>query len=168
MNGLYTETCVKRKMTAGLTLAKFGIIAVGVVALLFGLFTATGIITFIGVAALVALYFLLPMFNVEWEYIFCDGQIDFDRISGGEKRKTMLKIDMDNIDIMAPEKSHELDGYNNQQNLTVKDFSSKVADARRYCIFLNKEGQKIKIIFEPSDTMIEYARQKSPRKVSMY
>ncbi len=155
-------------MTAGLTLAKFGIIAVGVVALLFGLFTATGIITFIGVAALVALYFLLPMFNVEWEYIFCDGQIDFDRISGGEKRKTMLKIDMDNIDIMAPEKSHELDGYNNQQNLTVKDFSSKVADARRYCIFLNKEGQKIKIIFEPSDTMIEYARQKSPRKVSMY
>ena len=155
-------------MTAGLTLTKFGIIAVGVVALLFGLFTATGIITFIGVAALVALYFLLPMFNVEWEYIFCDGQIDFDRISGGEKRKTMLKIDMDNIDIMAPEKSHELDGYNNQQNLTVKDFSSKVADARRYCIFLNKEGQKIKIIFEPSDTMIEYARQKSPRKVSMY
>lgn len=165
MNGLYTETCVKRNMTFGLKLGRAAIVAVGVLALLFGVFAGSGIFSFLGIAALVAFYFLMPLFNVEWEYIFCDGQIDFDRISGGEKRKTMLKIDMDNIEVMAPEKSHELDSFNHMQDVTVKNFTSNIADARRYCIFMNKDGQKMKIIFEPSDTMIEYAKQKAPRKV---
>ena len=165
MNGLYTETCVKRKLTFGLQAARAALIAVTVGLVLFGLLGGSGIILFLGVAAGIALYFFLPQFNVEWEYIFCDGQIDFDRISGGEKRKTMLKIDMDNVDIIAPVHSHELDSYNSQQNVTVKDFSSKVDGVPRYCIFSSKDGQKLKIIFEPSETMLDYARQKSPRKV---
>lgn len=165
MNGLYTETLVKRKLTFGMKIGRAALILLGGGLFLFGILGGGGLIAFLGVAVLVALYFLLPSFNVDWEYIFCDGQIDFDRISGGEKRKTMLKIDMDDIDIMAPAKSHELDSYNNQQGITVKDFTSKLPDTRVYCIYMNKNGQKLKIMFEPSDTMIDYARQKAPRKV---
>lgn len=165
MNGLYTETYVKRKMTAGIKLGRALLVVLGFGLLLLGMFSGAGIVSFLGVAVLIALYFLLPMFKVDWEYIFCDGQIDFDRISGGEKRKTMLRIDMDNVEIMAPERSHELDSYNHQQNLTVKDFSSKEPDAKRFVMFTAKDGQKLKIIFEPSETMVDYARQKAPRKV---
>ncbi len=165
-NGLYTETYVKRKMTAGGTLAKGGMIALGVICLLGGLLIlGSGLLAFIGIAILVAFYFVNPLFNIDWEYIFCDGQIDFDRISGGEKRKTMLKIDIDNIDVMAPANSHELDSYNNQQNLTVKDFTSKTGEGKIYCIFINKDGQRMKIMFEPSETMVDYCKQKGMRKV---
>lgn len=164
-NGLYTETCVKRKMTAGLSFAKFGLVLLVALIIISGLLFGQGLITFLGIAGGVALYFFLPSFDVEWEYIFCDGQIDFDRIAGGEKRKNMLKIDMDNVDIFAVEKSHELDSYNHQEGFTVKKFTSNNPDAKRYVIFTSKNGQKFKIIFEPSETMVEYARQKAPRKV---
>ena len=165
-NGLYTETYVKRKMTAGGMLAKGAMLFLGAVCLLGGMFIlASGLLSFIGIAILVAFYFVNPLFNIDWEYIFCDGQIDFDRISGGEKRKTMLKIDIDNIDVMAPANSHELDSYNNQQNLTVKDFTSKTGEAKVYCIFVNKDGQRMKIMFEPSETMVDYCKQKGMRKV---
>ncbi len=165
-NGLYTETYVKRKMTAGGMLAKGAMIVLGAVFLLGGLLVfGSGLMSFLGIAIFIAFYFVNPLFNIDWEYIFCDGQIDFDRISGGEKRKTMLKIDIDNIDIMAPERSHELDSYNNQQNLTVKDFTSKTGQGKVYCIFVSKDGQRMKIMFEPSDTMVDYCKQKGMRKV---
>ena len=165
-NGLYTETYVKRKMTGGAMLLKGAMIVLGVVLLLGGLLIfGSGLLSFLGVAILIAFYFVNPMFNIDWEYIFCDGQIDFDRISGGERRKTMLKIDIDNIDVMAPQGSHELDSYNNQQNLTVKDFTSKSGEGKVYCIFANKDGQRMKIMFEPSETMVDYCKQKGMRKV---
>ncbi len=165
-NGLYTETYVKRKMTAGGMLAKGAMITLGAICLLGGLLIlGSGLLAFIGIAILIAFYFVNPLFNIDWEYIFCDGQIDFDRISGGEKRKTMLKIDIDNIDVMAPANSHELDSYNNQQNLTVKDFTSKTGEGKVYCIFVNKDGQRMKIMFEPSETMVDYCKQKGMRKV---
>ena len=164
MNGLYTETYIHRKATAGPAIGRVAMIAAGILLLVGGLIATNGIVMFIGVAVLVAYYFVSPMFKIDYEYIFCDGQIDFDRISGGEKRKTMLKIDMDNVEVMAPVRSHELDSYNSQ-NFTVKDFSSKNADARLYCLFTSKDNQRLKVIFEPSDTMLDYAKQKAPRKV---
>ena len=42
-------------------------------------------------------YYLLPRLHVEYEYVFCDGQLDFDKISGGMKRKNMLRIDFENL-----------------------------------------------------------------------
>ena len=165
-NGLYTETYVKRKVTPAAMLAKGAMLVVGIVLMLGGmLFLGSGLLAFLGVAVLIAFYFVNPMFNIDWEYIFCDGQIDFDRISGGERRKNMLKIDIDNIDVMAPERSHELDSYNHQQGITVKDFTSKSGEGKVYCIFISKDGQRMKIMFEPSETMVDYCKQKGMRKV---
>ena len=165
-NGLYTETFVRRKATVGSMFAKGGMLTLGIILTLGGLTVfGSGILAFVGVAVLIAFYFVKSMFDIDWEYIFCDGQIDFDRISGGEKRKTMLKIDIDNIDVMAPANSHELDSYNNQQGIVVKDFTSRSGEGKVYCIFLSKDGQKLKIMFEPSETMVDYCRQKGMRKV---
>ncbi len=164
-NGLYTESYVKRGATAGGRALQVLFIAAGILLVLYGMFSFQTLFSFVGAIVLVAYYFLSPSFNIDWEYIFCDGQIDFDRISGGEKRKTILKIDMDDIDIMAPIKSHELDSYNHRSPITVKDFSSHKPGAECYVIFMNKSGQNMKIIFEPSEKMVEFAKQKSPRKV---
>lgn len=165
MNGLYTETYVKRKMTVGMQALRVLCVAVSILLVVGGLLTATGLLTFLGVGAMIALYFFLPSFNIDWEYVFVDGQIDFDRISGGEKRKTILRVDLDNVDVFAPEHSHELDSYRSQQGITVKKFISNEPDAKRYCLFTSKGNEKLMVIFEPSDKMIEFAKQKSPRKV---
>ncbi|MBO4416241.1 MAG: hypothetical protein J5824_09730 [Lachnospiraceae bacterium] len=165
MNGLYTEHYVKRTPSMLQRIGKIAMIAVSVLLLLFGIMTANGILSFLGVAAIAASYFVMPMFNADYEYIFVDGQIDFDKISGGEKRKNMLRIDLDNIEIMAPDKSHRLDSFRNQQGLSVKDFTSNTEGPERYCIFIAQNGEKMLIKFEPSEKMIEFSKQKAPRKV---
>ncbi|MCR5321968.1 MAG: DUF6106 family protein [Lachnospiraceae bacterium] len=165
MNGLYTEHYVKRAPSPLQRIGKIAMIAVSVLLLLFGIMLASGILAFLGVVAIAASYFLMPMFNADYEYIFVDGQIDFDKISGGEKRKNMLRIDLDNIDIMAPEKSYRLDNYRNQQGLSIKDFTSNTEGPDRYCIFISHNGEKMLIKFEPSEKMIEFSKQKAPRKV---
>lgn len=165
MNGLYTEHCVKRKTSGLQSAGKIALIVFSALLLLFGILMINGIFTILGIAAIAATYFLMPSFNVDYEYIFVDGQIDFDRISGGEKRKHLLRIDLDNAEIMAPEKSHRLDSIRNQQGLNVKDFTSNTEEAQVYGIFISHNGEKMLIRFEPSEKMIEYSKQKAPRKV---
>ena len=165
MNGLYAEHYVKRVPTILQRVGKIAMITVSILVLLVGIMSMSSLLSFLGVAALIASYFLSPMFNVDYEYIFVDGQIDFDRISGGERRKNMLRIDLDNIEIMAPENSHRLDSYKNQQGYETKDFTSNTPSEERYCICIAHNGNKLKILWEPSEKMLDYSRQKSPRKV---
>jgi hypothetical protein len=49
--------------------------------------------------------------------------------------------------------------------MKVRDFSSHTPDAKKYCIITSDEANRVKILFEPSEKMIELAKSKSPRKV---
>ena len=73
-------------------------------------------------------------------------------------------VDLDNVEVLAPETSHELDKYNNS-NIKVRNFSSHDPNAKKYCIVTSDEANRVKIIFEPSEKMLELAKAKSPRKV---
>ena len=112
-------------------------------------------------------YYLLPRLNVEWEYVFCDGQLDFDRISGGAKRKTMLRVDFEHLVVMAPKNSHSLDGYRHN-GVAVKDFSSLEAGKNVYGMVITGGEQNQLIFFEPSEKMLAVMKQKAPRKIVEY
>ncbi|MDF2943432.1 MAG: hypothetical protein K0S01_2290 [Herbinix sp.] len=165
MNQLYAEAGVKRKdnMTIlGLrTLMIVGIV-VGILLMLLG-----GVFGIGGVVIIVVLVFLFPKLNVEYEYVFVDGQLDFDRITGKAKRKTILRVDMEQMEIVAPEGSHALDGYTYVQ-YEKKDFSSGDKTSKPYIIIASVEDKKYRITFEPTEKMITMMRQKSPRKIAQY
>lgn len=169
MTGAYTEATVKRRATVGSYAAKAGMILAVVLFVALWLFPIFGsdfgsLSIFLAIAMIVLCVIMFPRFNVVYEYVYCDGQIDFDKISGGEKRKRMLRVDLDNIEIMAPENASELNSYNNS-NLNVKNFSSLDPDAKKYVIIASENNERNKIIFEPSDTMLELAKSKATRKV---
>lgn len=165
MNQLYAEAGVKKRETATSlalrTLMVVGIIA-GVLLMLLG-----GLFGLLGIIIIVLMIFLLPKLNIEYEYVFVDGQIDFDRITGKAKRKTMLRIDLEQVDIIAPEGSHSLDGYNNAQ-YERRDFSSGDKNNKPYIIIASKENKKLQIAFEPNEKMLTMIKQKSPRKLAQY
>lgn len=167
MDGSYAEASAKKKKTAMAGLVKGLLIALTVFLLGFGtvLFGLFGIV-FAGLSAL-ACYFVFPYLNVEYEYVYCDGQIDFDKIFSGNKRKTALRIDFENVEMMAPLKSHALDSYN-QQQVKCYDFSSGLPDAHIYALFVRKGEQLTKILFEPNEKMISLIKMKAPRKISEY
>ena len=165
MNQVYAEAGVKRansgKVMALRALLYMGIV-MGVIITFFG-----GLFGIIGVVVIVILCYLLPRLNVEFEYVYVDGQIDFDKIMGKAKRKTMLRIDFEQVEIMAPMKSHSLDGYTHV-NLEVKDFSSGLKDNKTYAIIANVNNKKTKIFFQPSEVMIDVIKHRFPRKISQF
>lgn len=165
MNELYAEAYVKRKEDIKSLIIK-GLMVFGIL-LGFFVFTLGGFISIVGIIIMLPLIYLFPKLNVEYEYIFVDGQLDFDKIMGKSKRKQMLRINFEQVEIMAPINSHSLDGYNSSE-LSVKDFSSRDKEAKAYVIIVKSENKKLKVIFEPSDKMIDCIKQKSFRKLVTY
>lgn len=168
MNDLYTEASVKKKVTATDTLIKVVAIVVIAVAVLYGFLFNKMLITLLGVVGAFFAYTMLPRLNVMYEYVFCDGQLDFDKIMAGEKRKHMYRLDFDQVLIMAPENSHALDGYKSNPAAKKLDFTSLEKDRKVYCIVVSAGELQTLVYFEPNEKMISYIKQKAPRKVSEY
>ena len=168
MNDLYTEASVKKKVTATDTLIKVVAIVVIAVAVLYGFLFNKLLITLLGVVGAFVAYTMLPRLNVMYEYVFCDGQLDFDKIMAGEKRKHMYRLDFDQVLIMAPENSHALDGYKSNPAAKKLDFTSLEKDCKVYCIVVSAGELQTLVYFEPNEKMISYIKQKAPRKVSEY
>ena len=167
MNESYAEAGVRRKTTMSSYLIRVGIIALIVALILFGtLLIGQFAILIASVLAVLAIY-LFPRFNVEYEYVYCDGQLDFDKIMGNAKRKNALRIDFEKVEIMAPIKSHALDTFSHQQ-LKVKDFTSLDPNANVYAIIVRDSESLLKVLFEPSEKMLACIKQKTPRKLSQY
>jgi len=168
MNDLYTETSVKKKVTAMDMFIK--VITVFVVAVLLagGFIFGNKLIGFLGALGLVLAYYLIPRLSVVYEYVFCDGQLDFDKIMAGEKRKHMYRLDFDQVLIMAPVNSHALDSYKSNPAAKKLDFSSLEKDRKVYCIVESAGDIQTLVYFEPNEKMISYIKQKAPRKVSEY
>lgn len=124
------------------------------------------LLVLIGVAAIFGLIWYWPRFRVEWEYVFCDGQLDFDMIQGGERRKNILRIEIEDADAIAPIQSTKLDGY---RHLEVRDYSSMNEKANVYGIAtrLPEKEEKVMILFEPTSRMVELMQKKCPEIVSL-
>ena len=167
MNESYAEAAVKKQPDAKTFLTKAAL-WVAIAVLFVGSFIINNqILLLLAAVALVCGIYFIPLLDLEYEVIFCDGQFDFDKIMGGNKRKTMLKLDLENAEILAPVGSHSLDSYNNQR-LTVKNYTSGKKDAKIYCLVARGGNVMYKVLFEPNEKMIKCAKDKSPRKVVEY
>ena len=167
MDGLYAETIVKKKATAKEALLKFVTYGGMIFCFIVGLFFGKMIFVFLALVLMGLAYYLVPRLNVEWEYVFCDGQLDFDRISGGSKRKTVLRVDFEQLVVAAPKNSHALDGYRHD-GVEVKDFTSLEAGKNVYGLVVTGGEKNQMILFEPSEKMIATMKQKAPRKIVEY
>ncbi len=163
MNDAYAEAGVKKQENA----ASMALRVLMIIGIILGVYFMMlgGFFSIAGIALVVVLGIMFPRLHVDYEYVYVDGQLDFDKIIGKAKRKTILRIDFDQVDIMAPANSHSLDQY---ANIEKKDFSSGAKDSKPYAIIAKQGEKKIKILFEPSEKMIELIKQKAPRKITTY
>ena len=95
--------------------------------------------------------------------VFVDGQIDFDAIYGGEQRVNIQKIDLEKVDIVAPEQSHALDSY---QQIPLKDCSSGFDKDRHYiAVYRGDDGNSVRIRFTPDETLLNNMKAKARSKI---
>lgn len=169
MEELYAEAGCKPAKTGMDTLKKIGLIALPIVLFIVFMFTKIYLVGGLAVIAVGAAVYLFPMLDVEYEYVFCDGQLDFDKILGGNGRKTALKIDFEQVEMIVPELSHAANGWHDAK---VMDFSSRKSDAgaagnKKYVILCKVKENRTKIYFEPSEKMLQKMKIKAPKKVEI-
>jgi hypothetical protein len=171
MNDNYAEAGVKRRQIPQNYAIRVLMIVLIIAVLLIGpgLPVIGGFAMFIDIALIAVCVFWFPLMNVEYEYVYVDGQLDFDRISGGRKRKTIKRVDFDKVEIIAPYSSHALDAFNNNPKVKVLNFSSYNPQTQKtsYCLIFRDE-ELYKIIFEPTEKMIKTIELKYPRKIAQY
>ena len=164
MGDLYSELLVKKDKTAKDSLLKYGLIVLTVLAVFAGLII-TPLALIIAVALGIACYFVIPKTDVEYEYLFINGDFDIDMIMSKTKRKKVKSFKLSESDLAAPLDSHRMDYYNGNQNMKVLDFSSGNPEHKRFGVITRLEGNLCKIILEPDEALAQAMKNSAPSKV---
>ena len=164
MGDLYSELLVKKDKTAKDSLLKYGLIVLTVLAVFAGLII-TPLALIIGVALGIACYFVIPKTDVEYEYLFINGDFDIDMIMSKTKRKKVKSFKLSESDLAAPLDSHRMDYYNGNQNMKVLDFSSGNPEHKRFGVITRLDGNLCKIILEPDEALAQAMKNSAPSKV---
>ena len=166
MSDLYTEEIVKKEKTGKDTIIKVLLIA-GTAASVLS-FPVLGMISIVLIIAFaVADYFIIPSLDLEYEYLYVNGEIDIDKIMSKQKRKRIFSGDVSSIELMAPSASHELDHYRSRQDIKKKDYSSGKKDAKTYTMVLKQDQGLMMVTFEPSETVLKDMKRIAPREVHL-
>ena len=157
MNDALYELIVARKPKAYdlviRILVIFLIIAVGLGGMLFIGMTAFLIAVFI---AVLAYYFIFPRLNVEYEYILLNHDMQIDAIYNKAKRKSLMNIDIQSAEIIAPKKSPRLSSMHPDK---VYDYSSGRDASKVYEIHIPMDQKNVCICIEPDEKMIDHMKQ---------
>lgn len=160
MNDYYTEQLVKQKTKTTSILAKVALIAVTVLSFLVVLWIPFGIILPVGMIVLDV--FLFKRMDLEFEYLYVNGDLDVDKIMARQTRKKVFETNMRDVEVVAPSGSIELQPF---QRVKTYDYSSRTGMNQTYELVTVKKGHTVKIIFEPNQKILDGMKLLAPRKV---
>ncbi len=166
MNESYVECMVARKQNPFAAVIKILVYALA------GAFCVMGVIGYTvmfvpGLIFIAAGYFLLPGMDLEFEYLYLDKELTIDKVLAKQKRKKVLSIDLNKMEVVAPLRSHELDSYKSRK-VPMLDCSSKKEDTRPYVIVYHDNNKEEMVCFEPNAEMLRAIKTVFPRKVIEY
>lgn len=164
MSDLYEELLIKRVTPSGERVMKTAMIIVTLLAAAAGILV-NPIILLLFVGMCVLDYFKFPTFDLEFEYLYVNGELDIDKIISKQKRKRADSVDMGHVELIAPKNSHELDSYRQNSQIRVKDYSSGREDAEVFAMIVTRENQTEMIWIEPNAVILNDMKRIAPRKV---
>lgn len=108
---------------------------------------------------------MIPKTDVEYEYLFINGDFDIDMVMAKTKRKRVKSFKLSEADLAAPLNSHRMDYYNGNQKMKVLDYSSGNSEHKRFGIITRLDGDLCKIILEPDEALAKAMKNSAPSKV---
>lgn len=164
MSDLYSELLVKRERTIKDSIIKYGLIVLTVIAVIASLIS-TPLIWIAAIALGIVCYFVIPKTDVEYEYLFVNGEFDIDMVMAKSKRKRVKSFNLSEADLVAPLNSHRMDYYNGNQNMKVLDYSSGNPQHKRFGVITRLDNATCKIILEPDEALAQAMKKTAPSKV---
>ena len=155
----------KRKPMAGV-LSKIMVIF-GVIFVLMGIMISQAFM--LAGFLLVLLYFAFDVFsNKEYEYTLEDNKLEIDVISGKRYRKNAHVIDQQEMEVTAPNWHESVAKYKKNggtEKLPKYDYTSYEEDTPYYTMIAIEDRQKIKLLLDLSDEMLQTMKRSYPSKV---
>ena len=152
----FIEYMIAQKKTAKTVLKKTGIyMAAFMISMLFVLIIlifGSALISLIPMVMLLIFYVAYRIntsFDVEFEYILTNGELDIDKITHKRRRKRLMTVHCKSFIAFAK----------------VIDASAKSSSITDYYAVFFKNGQKTKLIFNPTQKMIDIFKVYAPRVV---
>ena len=156
----YTEQLIKKQTTGKDRMIKILLILLTVVSVLIIFIFPFGIILPVALIALDV--FMFQRMDVEYEYLFVNGDLDIDKIMHKARRKRVCSVNINDVEILAPADSGDARQY---QRAKTQDYTSASGSKNVYALVVNEKGVLKKILFEPNDTIVEGFFLMAPRKV---
>ena len=168
---VFTEQLVAKKLTTSSRILKaLTFISAGLLALIFFLISLVpGSWSFIALFAAAGVcygaWILIKSFNIEYEYILTNSDLDIDKIVGKSRRKRIISLNLKNLEIMAPiNESHKRELENPNVKFKLDARASETNTACFIKIMHDKKGLTL-LLFEPNEKIIRGIKSAAPRKV---
>ena len=153
MSDFYTEQLIKKRTDGKDIMKKTVLIALTVISF-FAAFLFP-LLMLLPVIMIVVDVFLFRKLDVEYEYIYINGDLDIDKI--------MFSANVKDMEILAPENAFQLKDFRESK---FYDYSSGNPESRnRYILVISRSGEITKVLFEPKEELIEGVYLLAPRKV---
>ena len=164
MEDTFVELIVPHKPTGKDKLKKGALIFGMAATLLIGfLFFPIVLIAFLSLCVVAWIFW--PRFKMEYEYTYVNGEIDIAKVFSKQSRKEVARIQLDDVECIAPFGSHELDSYGD--TFKVIDYSANDPGNKPYVIVKGgTDGGKI--LIQLNDRMLDDLKRRLPRKVFTY
>lgn len=120
----------------------------------FALFSRYGQVAFTALCGVIfGTYYLIRYRSKEYEYIFTNGEIDIDIISGKMTRKRVCTIKPENVEDIA---KYSTESYNKHKNSVIKimNLSDNVKE-NCYILIVNINHTKMMLIISPTKRLID-------------
>lgn len=170
MGDTFIECMVKRKTPKKLLIMQAVLILFIVLVFAVGLFLFRSKIFFLaGIVVSYLCYRLSDGKDMEFEYVFTNGDLDVAQIINKAKRKEVLSISMQDVEVMAPKGSDKVLRLISNPSIRYvkKDLSSGYNrnQEKVYELVARKGGEAYHILLEPNEKLLEAMKQSAPRNV---
>lgn len=160
---VYKEQLVKRAKTQTDDIKKYALImgAISFSALILLLSLPT-VFAMIGIFAVVGIIFgvvyLIKGMGVEYEYIFTNGEMDIDKISGQRTRKRLATFKIKEAAAFGQfDENTDLDG-----DYTIINATDGLSENNWYVLFKHRDHGMTYLLFTPEEEMLELVKGSLP------
>jgi len=156
MKDVFKEQLVKRRPNIKTTLAKAGLVSAAIFLMAIIVFFEAISIFFplLWAVIIFGTYFLIRRFNIEYEYVLTNNELDIDIIYGKSRRKRVFSSNVRDFEAFRPTNSKEMEhGFSGAA--VRADYSGGPSDnVPQYEFLVNYMSKRMRIIFEPNQDML--------------
>lgn len=163
MSESYKELLVKKEKGAKEVVERISCVASVVLLGLATLISGNLILFIVTVALGVLTYFVFQWTDIEYEYLYLDKEITIDKVMAKARRKRAAVLDVNKIEIMAPEGSNQLEYYKNRQvKMTDLSAGHDLDGQRLYVVYY--EGSQM-FLLNLDEDFVKTVKSVAPRHV---